>query len=340
MNTQNKDLEALNKLLRKRNHAKQDIVASSANMFLDREGEFVVSGSGDGEIYFSMSKLFETQLSDKLGIPLPYFNKMKKLNPELLQHNVNGWLKHEVKNYLVRGLVGEGTTVNIGRAFLSDSYHIIDDLKVLETVQKTFENSKSSVYIDSWEITENRLYLTVLSEETYNGVTGGFTISNSETGQGAFEIQPRCVMLETGRVLVANNTGFRKIHLGKKMKVGKVSRNANDQPILENQISLAIKDFLNPAHITTTAALYNELCEYKLKYPIDALQNTFKYFSIPEELRLNVIAEYMQHPNRTAGDLFNCISGSVSQMEPDARFELESNLITFLFKSKNYDKPY
>jgi len=341
MSTQNKDLDALNKTLRRRNHLKTDIVSLADNMYLDPEMDFVVTIPGIEDIYFIMSKLFEIQLAEKLGIPLPYFRRMKETNQDLLRSNVNGWLQNDPKKkYLIRGLVGEGTTADTARAFLSDSYNIIDDLRVLQAVQNSIEKSNREVYVQNYEISENRLYLNILSgTDFHNDVVAGFSVSNSETGQGAFEIRPRAVFMETGQSITINDSKFRKIHLGRKLKIGKVTGGDNTSVLLEAQIDQAINDFLNNNHLKNTVAFYESLKGIKLKYNIDSLQNTFKAFNIPEKLRIEILGKYMENLNHTSADIFDAISSILPKLPPDERYDVEGDLMSFLMKTKNYDKP-
>lgn len=342
MKEQNKDLTALINTLEKRDSLKRDFVSNGQYLALCYDGEFSLLIPGKEEVFFEMSPLFEVQLAEKLNIPLPYYKKLKETSTEILRDNVNGWLElYMNKKYLIRSYIGEETTVHTARAFLSGNYNIIDDLKVLETVQKSLEKSSAGVYVQNFHLTENRLYLNVMSSQyVTDGIASGFTISNSETGQGALEIRPRAVILDGGRSLVTKDVTFRKIHLGGKMKSGEVEHDDEKYKAVESAIDKAIGVFINKTYLDVSAGAYKELSNIKLKYPIDALQNVFKSFGIPESFRMEILARYMGKPNQTAQDLFNAVSDITSQMGADLQYEIEGGLLQFLFKTKNYDKPY
>ena len=112
---------------------------------------------------FKPNQLFQSQMTSKLGIPSQYFQKMQEQRPELLAQNVNGWLDHNKnKSYLVRTFAGIADELGIGRAFLSDRYHIIDNYDVLIASLEAIKQTGVSVEITKAEVTDNRMYLHVV----------------------------------------------------------------------------------------------------------------------------------------------------------------------------------
>jgi len=66
-----------------------------------------------------------------LGIPAGYLRRMREQQPALLDANINTWLSEAPqRRFLVRTLRGEDGGPGIARAFLSDSYRIVDNLDV------------------------------------------------------------------------------------------------------------------------------------------------------------------------------------------------------------------
>ena len=84
-------LENLVKKLELRNTMKRDFIVPSSKMHW-ANGDLCINTTEADAMIFKPTELFETQIADKLGIPNPYFRKMKSLHPDLLQQNVNGWL--------------------------------------------------------------------------------------------------------------------------------------------------------------------------------------------------------------------------------------------------------
>ena len=146
---QNPKNEALMNLVGKletRNLAKRDFIVPAPKVTW-QGGEIMFETQPNAAEFFKPTELFETQIAEKLGIPMPYFRKMKQQTPELLAQNVNGWLQYNGRNkYLVRSISGDNNT-NTARAFLSDSYSIIDDYDVLFAALEAIKNTGVNVEI-------------------------------------------------------------------------------------------------------------------------------------------------------------------------------------------------
>ena len=70
-------------------------------------------------------------IADKLGIPAAYLRRMRESRPGLYDANVNGWLDGTTGAFLVRCLRDQDGGTGVARAWLSDSYKVIDNLDVL-----------------------------------------------------------------------------------------------------------------------------------------------------------------------------------------------------------------
>jgi hypothetical protein len=115
--------------------------------------------------------------------------------------------------FFVRALVDPGTEHGIGRAFLSSSYRVTDNLDVLITVLEGIRAAGVPVQITRCDLHETRMYVVVKCDaisayapsllanytSPFSGARGcenpvvhaGFVISNSETGAGRTAITPR-----------------------------------------------------------------------------------------------------------------------------------------------------
>ena len=73
---------------------KRDLIlpASKLKMTTSLNMEVSVNDALGSSEYFAPNELMETQLAEKLGIPMNYYRKMKGVIPNLLTENVNGWL--------------------------------------------------------------------------------------------------------------------------------------------------------------------------------------------------------------------------------------------------------
>ena len=81
---------------------------------------------GDGQ--YDVTSLARRQLADKLKIPFAYFERMREGQPDLLDRNVNTWLKSEGSKWMIRTLDDEV------RAVLSDRYRRLDNFDLAEHV--------------------------------------------------------------------------------------------------------------------------------------------------------------------------------------------------------------
>jgi hypothetical protein len=80
---------------------------------------------------FAPTAVCDTGLADKLGIPAAYLRRMREQQPALLDANLNTWLAETPqRRFLIRTLRGQAGGQGIARAFLSDSYRIVDNLDV------------------------------------------------------------------------------------------------------------------------------------------------------------------------------------------------------------------
>jgi hypothetical protein len=166
---------------------------------------------------YTPTEVCDQGLADKLGIPAAYLRRTRQDRPGLYDANVNGWLDSDSRKFLIRCLrAADSTSPGAARAFLSDGYKRIDNLDVLLAALDGVRQAGVPVEIDGCDLTERRMYVRVVCDQVsalapallegyrspFTGaagadnplVFGGFVISNSETGCGAFTLTPRLVV--------------------------------------------------------------------------------------------------------------------------------------------------
>lgn len=136
------------------------------------------------------------QIAEFVGMPLPFYRRLKDSYADALDYTVNRILHTEPKTRLVRTIDGEA------RAFLSDRYRVRDNYDLIQAVVPTLndvlghESLRANVV--SCGITETRLFLTVVfpmfEDELRPGdpdsrVKIGVRISNSEVGAGRTKVE-------------------------------------------------------------------------------------------------------------------------------------------------------
>jgi hypothetical protein len=296
-NLRNADLADLAALLKDQHARKVDIVAPASKL-RSEAGVLVVEGA-DAELSedgvtatdgrYRPTAVFDEGVAEKLGVPLAYVRKLREQRPDLYDANVNGWLHGQVRvtinaqnsegdeftyrtkaapfaptdprSFLVRtfrGDSGEG----VARAFLSDSYKVMDNLDVLMAALDGVKQAGVETAIDGCDLTERRMSVRVVAPEVRalaptllrdyrspfdHGVSragrsggewapqdvagrgtvdpivfAGFQITNSETGGGAFSLTPRIVALTCLNGMTITADAFRAVHLGGKLDEGVV----------------------------------------------------------------------------------------------------------------------
>jgi len=184
---------------------------------------------------FRPTPVFHQQVSDTLGIPKKYYDRMIQEAPELWAKNVNHWLHEDPKRRMVRTLGGDA------RAFLSPRYRRLDNFALMEAVLPVL--AKTDMIVRSAEITESRLWLKVSfpskQMEVKKGdiIEVGFALSNSEVGLGAVRVEPLLLRLVCMNGAIVNDAAIRQLHIGRST--------GGDSDIVEELISdrtMALED--------------------------------------------------------------------------------------------------
>ena len=207
--------------LNRQNQRKKDYIGSAQALRLFEDGQTFEIGSMSGAQQFGTTRLFHRQVASALGIPAKYYDIMQSQKPELLAQNVNAWLSDRENSYMIRTMDYGGGRV--ARALLSDRYRRIDNMEIASAVLPLFAGSDQYEVISS-EVTENRMYLKILSRrlemEVVPGdyVQAGVVISNSEVGLGSVNVQPLVYRLVCTNGMIVNDMGERKNHVGRAAK--------------------------------------------------------------------------------------------------------------------------
>ena len=361
--TRNATLVDLAKLLENQHARKLDVVAPASHLraeggLLVIEGSEPVLGpdgvtSADG--HYRPTEVFDEGLAVKLGIPTGYLKRLRADRPDLYDANVNGWLRGRVdldgdfakadpdpRSFLVRTFrPDDDGTEGVARAFLSDSYRIVDNLDVLTAALEGIRASGVHVQVQGADLTDRRMYVKVYSPEVaalapellanyrspFTGQTGadnpvvfaGFVISNSETGGGAFTLTPRLVVQICGNGMTIKVDAMRGIHLGAKQDEG-VIRWSNET--LQKNLELvtskardAAATFLDPDYVRARVDQLGKAGDEKAT--VDQVQTIAKQLSYPPERTAAVLDFFVSGGQPTLGGVANAITAA-AQHEPDA----------------------
>jgi hypothetical protein len=340
-------LQVLYKTLEQQETVKHDMLVHPASLQMVG-GNLVVTQKREGkrkEIVYEPTEHFHDQVAEKLSIPKAYYERMQVKGISLLDDSVNFWLHKEQKTRLIRTF--ETDESNIARAFLSNSYSIIDNLQVLTEALEAIKQTGLKVDIIAAELSETRMYLKVVCPEIevkanemlkyYGravgvdmGVISGFVLQNSEIGAGAFQIMPRGVVKVCMNGMVLAKDALRAVHLGAKLDAIDFSRNeavkAANLKLIKEQVKHAVKVFLSKQYLTKLVNVFSELGSKEIAAPIpNVIQVVAKNYSLSDE-RKNSLLNYFirQGDNRRIG-VVNAITEECQTFNnPDLKHDSET----------------
>lgn len=215
-----RSIEALAERVAALQARKHDYQAPCAGLGFDEEARVRITGI---DTAFTPTQHFDRQLGLHVGIPAPYYRRMREEAPGLLAQNVNRWLHgtreaRETKR-LVRTFDPETRgQPGAARAFLSSRFGIFDHEDTLAAVMPAL-HTRDDLEVVSCEITERKLYLHCrfgrLQTEVRVGDTVqlGVIVSNSEVGFGSIAVQPWIYRLVCLNGMITGSK-FSRAHLG------------------------------------------------------------------------------------------------------------------------------
>ena len=267
---------------------------------------------------------FDGAIADKLKIPRMYMRHLRNLsgsNPvlRLLDSNVNTWLDEKKKNWFVRGYrTDDPNQVGVARAFLSDSYQVIDNLDVLMTTLDALNGSGVNARVHSANLTETMMDVKIHAPEVqahaskfletyqnpFSGRTGehgagsdvvfaGFSLRNSETGGGAFALMPQVIIEICVNGYSITQDLMRKVHIGSVMEQGVVRWSEHTRTtaieLVHSQVTDATRTFMSQEYIDNQAAHLESLAGVVLDRPVEALRQVTTQFKYSEEEQASIL---------------------------------------------------
>lgn len=165
------------------------------------------------------------QMEERVKIPAQYADRLLDIHPDLLAHNLNELFQKTPEKRMLR------TLDNNVRAFLSDSYRIMDNYDLAEAVLPTLIEHGAEVI--SCDVTHRRMYIKAIRPDLtadfgpppgaqmgvghtffVEHVQAGITISNSEIGAGRLTVQPSVFTERCTNWCSFDNSSYARVHLG------------------------------------------------------------------------------------------------------------------------------
>jgi hypothetical protein len=171
----------------------------------------VIKSSVDQKMYaltdgafFQLAGLVGPSNGERLNFP-GYLRACLAHDERLVSINLQAWMQaNKEKQMLLRSVSPRG--ISVGRAFLSERYVPVDDLDVLEILEKIEEATSADVRM--LEIGEESFHLKLSwRRERHEVKVGdviefGVSISNSEVGKRAVRIEPMVWRLNCGNGMI------------------------------------------------------------------------------------------------------------------------------------------
>lgn len=340
-------LENLVAQLDQQEKTKKDFISKSNNlMYL--EGNLIVT-MDNVPITYKPTNVFHSQVSDSLNIPKSYYDRMKTEAVGLLDSNVNHWLKQNKDSKLIRtfeNLIGDNN--NVARAFLSNSYKVIDNYEILFTALDAIKATGINVEVVEACLSETRMYLKVICPdvevqarqllERYSrasqvgyGVLSGLELSNSEVGKGSTSLSPRGHIRACSNGLILLQDSVKKVHLGAKMDELNFDQNkqivATNVRLIKEQIKHAVKLFLSESYLNKVVNFYTEKGNKEIEAPIsNVIEVVAKNYNIGQERKNSILNYFIKGADTRRIGLVNAITEELQTLE-DADLRHDSEVI-------------
>lgn len=302
-------------------NAKQDYIVPGYQLAMRNDNILAIGENRQG-----IGEVAHGQISDKLGIPKRYYDRMGDI-PELRTQNVNAWLDREKRNFMVRTLDGKA------RALLSDRFKPIDNSTVLGGVVSTLEGKELAV--KSVSLTERKMFLQVVfpamtrDVAVGDAVQYGLTISNSEVGSGSVDVSSMIWRLVCSNGMVASSV-VNSRHVGRQASAGEDYSIFSDEAVRADMqaFKLKLRDTVQAAisdqHFDAIVDQMRAATEDRITRPEQTVRNVTKRFDLSEDFGDLILGNMIEEGNLNRWGVVNGITALAKNIEsPDRQFEIE-----------------
>ena len=276
--------------------------------------------------------------------------------------NVNGWLHGQTdplgekypadgRRFLLRTFSPTSGDIGIARSLHSDRYSVVDNLDVLFAAMDGIRSAGVDVQYASADLSERRMVVrfhspevSALAPELLKGyrtpstgatgadnptVFGGFELSNSETGGGAFTIVPRLLVQVCNNGMKITKDAFRKVHLGGRLDEGVVRYSDETRRVQMELVTSTARDtvatFLDRDYLTTAIRGLEAKAGIEVTDPVGTVEMVAKAQHFTQEEQALILSHFIDGGQRTAGGIMQAITSAAQIVEdPDRAYEMES----------------
>jgi hypothetical protein len=285
---------------------------------------------------------------------------------DLLDHNVNTWLlDNPSRKFLVRGFrVDDPDEIGIARAILSDRFGMYDNLDMLMAALDGVNKTGTPVEIVGASLTERQMRVSVAApgitalaptllgnyrspfggrgRERADGgdtfvdaggnelpiVFGGFVISNSETGGGAFTITPRLVVRICSNGMTITKDAMRAVHLGGKLDEGVIAWSADTQQKMLEVVTAkardAVQTFLDADYVARVVNGIEETSSTPVEDAAGTIERVAKTHAFSDAEQASILDCFIRSGDLTAGGVMQAVTAAAQTVDDaDRQAELE-----------------
>lgn len=308
------------------------------------DGALVTLEPGNPTSSMSISRTAERQLSERLGIPMKYIDRLHAASfGDLSAYNYNYLLHKQPGSFLVRTLDGKV------RAILSSAYRVLDNYDLFFSSFQTLKDSgarvwKTRLWEDGFEMFAVAEHIAgeVTLDRTFDPGDGwqsrwygkegdaqnaAITIRNSETGLGGLTVSP-AVMRRVCANFCVWGDNLRAIHLGRRREETGIVY-AEDTQVSESQTTwLKVRDTIKTAFDPVKFQEYidklNGMTKVKIENPKLAVGNVVKAFNLPQSEEDLIIAQLYTESDLSQYGLVNAVTSRAHVLDASGNPEQAS----------------
>lgn len=340
-----------------------DVVAPATAVRMDG-GSIVLDGTApeitDEGVTMTAGRYTPTRVGDeglaaRLDIPLGYVRRMRADRVDLLDANVNGWLRDSDRSFMFRLLRhDDGVDVDgnhgVARAVLSDRYRVVDNFDVLLATLSGIRQAGVDGPDISTDLTERAMVVRVKStgvaamapallagyRSPFTGETGadnptvwaGLVIRNSETGNGAFTITPRLVVQICNNGMTMVRDAQKEIHLGGQMDAGIVRWSdatiRKNLDLVTSKTADAVATFLSVDYVTRKIAEMETAAGVRLADPTKTITIVAKELGFTESQKADILAAFIEGGTVTSGGIMHAVTYAAQKATGDTAYDMEA----------------
>lgn len=308
-----KSIEALRKELVRQREASQDLIVDTSCLSINStRGSSVVCVATNNALHrFNLQPNAHKQLSEFLGIPYRYYQRLLLDKPKLFDDTINALLTTNHQKRLLR--ITDG---NI-KAFLSDRYKPLNSIHLLDRLQLELSQQVGYQMVDM-AIEDGSFVVKMVNRGKKAEVAGstfysGVVVINDETGNGSVRVQPSLFKLKGKTWVISGEHMYKKHHLGKQITTDR------DYYVFEQTLSEESTCFASAVKRASDALqgenfdlMVNQL---RKAQQIDVRQNPIKIvevltdkYMLTKQDKAAVLMHYIKNGNMTIYGLINALS--------------------------------